>query len=94
MRGSRSLACHPEAALDIRPDTSPEVAIKQAYDFAWSLRINGANEHDFQILMAQWTKRFGTSPLVPYIRGGFSAGFHFEPLPWKRAIENHPILQS
>lgn len=77
-----------ELLLDIGSDTSPELAIKIAYDFGRNLRTKGAEEEDFSKLLVECVQQpHGEGPLLPYIMAGFTAGFHYQSLPWRRQIE-------
>ena len=77
--------------LEILKDTSPELAIKIAYDFARGLNIKGADDSELPHLLDAWvTKPYRENPLYPYLAAGFIAGFHGGPLPWKRQIDERP----
>ena len=74
--------------VEILKETSPELAIKIAYDFAKGLRVKGAQDEGLSALLVEWVKQpFAESPLLPYIRAGFTAGFNSGALPWRRQIE-------
>jgi hypothetical protein len=74
--------------VQITNQTSPEDAIKIAYDFARSLRVQGASVVDLPLLLGKWVEEvYRHDPRLTYIRGGFVAGFHFAPLPWRRHID-------
>ncbi len=76
--------------LEIHLGTSPELAIKVAYDFARKLRMEGASERDFDNLLTNWAGPFDGTPLALYVRSGFTAGYHFLSLPWRRQIDDVP----
>ena len=72
----------------IKEGTSPEMAIKLAYDFARGLRGKGAAESDFaEHLQGLVETPYADSPLLLYVRAGFTAGYFYEMLPWRRQIE-------
>ena len=74
--------------MDIKPDTSPELAIKIAYDFAKTLRSKGATDRQIADQLDIWVEKpFRTSVQLIYARAGFTAGYHWEMLPWRREIE-------
>ena len=74
--------------VEILKNTSPELAIKIAYDFGRSLRMKEADASNLPALLNKWvTVPFEDNPLKKYIKAGFLAGFNFQPLPWKRQIE-------
>ena len=74
--------------VEILKGTSPELAIKIAYDFGRSLRLKGQDGDDLPELLEQWVLvPFGDSPLLRYIHAGFIAGHGLKPLPWKRQID-------
>lgn len=74
--------------MEIKTGTSPELAIKIAYDFARSLRAKGATEEQFRDQLEIWVeKQHATSPIIRYIRAGFAAGYTWQQLPWKRQID-------
>ena len=75
--------------VEILKNTSPELAIKIAYDFGRSLRMKEADGDGLPALLNKWvTVPFGESPLHKYIKAGFLAGFNFDSLPWKRRIDD------
>jgi hypothetical protein len=74
--------------LIIKDGTSPEMAIKLAYDFARGLRGTGVGEPDFaEKLKTLVETPYADSPLLLYLRAGFTAGYFHEMLPWRRQIE-------
>ena len=74
--------------MNLQNDTSPELAIKIAYDFARKLRITGAAEARFTEHLEKWVNDpYRNSALLVYIRAGFTAGFKGDVLPWRRDIE-------
>lgn len=74
--------------LEILKTTSPELAIKIAYDFGRSLRASEGDDLSLSVLLDKWvTTPFQDNPLQRYIKAGFTAGFNFEALPWKRQID-------
>ena len=74
--------------MQITKETSAEDAIKAAYDFGRSLRVQGASPGDLPLLLGKWVEDvYRHDPRLSYIRGGFVAGFHFAPLPWRRHID-------
>lgn len=74
--------------MEIQKDGSPELAIKIAYDFGRSLRSNGADASRFPELLTEHVAQpYADQQLLPYIIAGFTAGFHFQSLPWRREIE-------
>lgn len=80
--------------LEILKNTSPEAAIKFAYDFARGLRLKEADAGTLNELLQRWvTIPFQDNPLQRYIKGGFIAGYTLGPLPWKQQIdeEQSPI---
>lgn len=75
--------------MDISPTTSPELAIKIAYDYARNLRAQGAEQTVFPQLVTECVDGpYADSPLLKYIRAGFKAGFASNSLPWRRQIES------
>ena len=73
--------------MHIAVGTSPEEAIKAAYDFAKVLRDGGMGEDDFSEQCTVWVDhRYTTNALLPYIRAGFEAGFFGKALPWVRQV--------
>lgn len=75
--------------VEILKNTSPELAIKIAYDFGRSVRMKEADGDNLPTMLKQWvTVPFSDNPLHKYIKAGFLAGFNFEPLPWKRRIDD------
>jgi len=80
--------------VEILKQTSPELAIKIAYDFARGLRIKGAQEDALSSLLDTWVNTpFEHNELLRYIKAGFIAGFRFESLPWKRQIDAQQSLE-
>jgi hypothetical protein len=74
--------------MHIGAGTSPEVAIKTAFDFGRVLRDGGAEETDYAQQRLIWVdRRYTTHPMLPYIVAGFEAGFLGKPLPWVRQID-------
>lgn len=74
--------------LTITENLSPELAIKMAYDFARRLRMTGWTESDFPECLGRLVEaHYCASPLLIYIRAGFSAGYFYDSLPWRRQIE-------
>jgi hypothetical protein len=74
--------------MQITPGTSPEAAIKIAYDFARGLRRSGAHDHELQQeLFAFVDTPHRNSPLLRYLRAGFAAGYRGTALPWVREID-------
>ena len=72
----------------LQQNASPGLAIKIAYDFAKSLRAKRCEDGDFDRLFSDWVgQRFTKSPLLPYIRAGFRAGYFGAALPRRRQIE-------
>ena len=72
----------------INEGTSPEMAIKLAYDFARSLRGTGVAESDFAEHLHRLVETsYADSPLLLYVRAGFTAGYFYKMLPWRRQIE-------
>src|SRR5205085_6136785 len=79
--------------VEILKGTSPELAIKIAYDFGRGLRMKGGEEEDLPRLLETWVAApFKDSPLLPYIRAGFVAGHGFKSLPWRRQIEQEGAI--
>jgi hypothetical protein len=74
--------------LEIDSNASPEIAIKLAYDHARRLRGAGRHENEFAAQVALHVEQpFHDNPLLIYVRAGFSAGYFFDSLPWRREIE-------
>ena len=74
--------------LDGLAVTSPELAIKIAYDFGRNLRIEGAEVDELPELIAAHIDRpLADSVVRVYARAGFIAGFHFASLPWRREVD-------
>lgn len=74
--------------MDIQRDTSPELAIKIAYDFGRKLRTQANDGNEFsEVLASHVAGPFADHSLLPYVIAGFTAGYHFEALPWRRQIE-------
>src|SRR5438552_2825893 len=82
-------------ATEILKETSPELGIKIAYDFGRKLRIEGAEESTFGRLVCDYIEEpFAGMTLLRYIRAGFKAGFFYQPLPWRRRIDDEESLAS
>jgi hypothetical protein len=74
--------------VQVNSTTSPEQAIKIAYDFARNLRINGVAAADLPHLLANNVEKpYSACRLLIYLRAGFVAGFDGQALPWRREIE-------
>jgi hypothetical protein len=81
--GARSLS---QAILK---ETSPELAIKVAYDFGRKLRVDGTDDTHVDDLTAKYVDPdFFGLPLHLYVRAGFIAGVRCLALPWRRDIEH------
>jgi hypothetical protein len=75
--------------FEIIKETSPELGIKIAYDFARNLRAEGAVPEQFRnILESMVEEPFAGTSILPYIRCGFAAGFYYSSLPWRRDIDD------
>jgi hypothetical protein len=73
---------------EILGETSPELAIKLAYDYGRDVRQGGAAADELARLLGQRIDLpFKDSPLLRYVRIGFSAGFEGEALPRRRHID-------
>jgi len=76
------------SALAKLADSSPELAIKAAYDFGRALRIDGAELDELAALLtAHVDGPLADSAVRVYARAGFIAGFHFASLPWRREVD-------
>ena len=74
--------------MQIAPNTSPEAAIKIAYDYARALRRSGAAEGDLAAEVAGLVETpHRDSPLLRYLRAGFIAGYRGVNLPWVKEID-------
>ena len=74
--------------MQINETTSPELAIKIAYDFGRNLRARGAEPDVYDQLESECVDQpYSGNPLLKYIRAGFKAGFNYEGLPWRRQID-------
>lgn len=74
--------------MEIDGNTSPELAIKIAYDSARRMRNGGADPDTLPNLLKEFVEDpYRTSTLLTYIRAGFCAGFRCEGLPWRRQID-------
>lgn len=63
-------------------DTTPDLAIEMAYEFAHSLRRTGWAASDEEFAKSLWVEReFGDSPLLAYLVCGFEAGYRNQPRP-------------
>jgi hypothetical protein len=74
--------------MKIARDTSPEAAIKIAYDYARALRRSGAAEADLQAEVFELVETpHRENPLLRYLRAGFVAGYRGVNLPWVKEID-------
>ena len=74
--------------MQISTDTSPDAAIKIAYDFARALRRGSAREQDLSDDLHEWiSSRFRGSRLLRYMHAGFTAGYLGQNLPWVKDID-------
>jgi hypothetical protein len=74
--------------MKIACDTSPEAAIKIAYDYARALRRSGAAEADLEADVFEMVETpHRDDPLLRYLRAGFIAGFRGVNLPWVKEID-------
>jgi hypothetical protein len=74
--------------MRIAPDTSPEAAIKLAYDYARTMRRTGAADSDLEADVLELVETpYRESPVLRYLRAGFIAGYRGTSLPWVREID-------
>ena len=74
--------------MQVARDTSPEAAIKIAYDYARSLRRSGAAESDLEAEVFELVETpHRDSALLRYLRAGFIAGYRGVNLPWVKEID-------
>src|SRR4051812_11011993 len=75
-------------------ETTPELAIETAFEFAQSLRRSGWKAADEEFARSLWVeKEFGSSRLFAYLVAGFDAGNRSEPKPSAQQI-NAPIVRK
>ena len=74
--------------MKIARDTSPEAAIKIAYDYARSLRRSGVASEDLEADVIELVETpHRDDPLLRYLRAGFIAGYRGVNLPWVKEID-------
>ena len=73
--------------IDLTPTTTPDQAVHMAFEFATALRATGWPDQDIAYARGLWIgTEYKSSPLVPYLDAGFTAGYLGERKPQARDV--------